>query len=311
MSTISVIVPIHNGSRFLAATLDAVLAQASPADELIVVDDGSTDQGAALAAARGLTVLTQTRQGVCVARNAGLAAARGDFVCFLDQDDIWHPQHLQHQRWALNAATDPVAVVSPYQHWHPRPDGQYAEPQTLFPPPSEPRLLPEFSGWVYHQFMRDCWALTSATLLRRESLLRHGAFDPSLPFSEDWQLWLRLSRIGRFAAVNGPPVLYRQHPRQGSRVPRDIDYRCRLLREHWHRHGLRSADGRGLPEPEFLALLAGYRMEYGYQHLQHGSRQIAIAALLDAWRMQPRRLRYLALATAALVGWRPGDTLPA
>lgn len=307
---ISVVVPVHGGREWLAQTLASLAAQSLPAHELIVVDDGSPDDSVAVAEAAAarfnlpLKLLRQPCQGVAAARNAGWAAATGDAVCFLDQDDVWHPQHLARQAQVLAEQPGIDVVVSPYLHWFPGPDG-HRDPALLWPPLAPAQLDESFTGWVYHQFMRDCWALTSATMLRRGLLQACGGFDASLPFSEDWELWLRLSRQHRFALLNGPPVLYRQHLVQGSRRVRETDYRCELLLAHAARHGLASRDGRAVPEPEFRRLIARYQQAFALHHLRYGSRALARRALWQAWRRQPASPRALALALAATLGWRP------
>ena len=152
----------------------------------------------------------------------------------------------------------------------------------------------------------DCWALTSATLIRREVLQSCGGFDEALPYSEDWELWLRLSQHHQFALLQWPPVLYRQHPVQGSRVPRQRDFRTELLARHARQFGLSSADGRSTTPAMFRQQLARYRFEFGYHHLCFGSRWTALQALLHAWWLHPARMKALLLAGAAVLGWRPG-----
>ena len=303
---VSVVVPVHNGERHLAHTLRAVAAQSHAQVELIVVDDESSDGSVAAArsSAVPLRLIAQRNAGVSAARNAGLAAARGEFVSFLDQDDIWHPQHLARQMAVFDTMPALCAVVSPYQHW---PEGEQADPApaALFGAPREDGTDAAFTGWVYHQFMLDCWALTSATLLRSNAVRAVGGFDEGLPFSEDWDLWLRLSRHGQFARLQWPPVLYRQHQVQGSRRVRTVDYRCRLLLSNAERHGLASQDGRRVEQRVFDATIARYEADFGYHHLRFGDRRVALRSLWRAWRRRPSAVRVLAQATAASLGWRP------
>jgi len=96
---ISCIVPVFNGERYLGETLDSILAQTYQPLELIVVDDGSTDGTATVAASYGKRIryLWQTNAGEAVARNQGLSAAQGEFIAFLDADDLWHPEKLARQ----------------------------------------------------------------------------------------------------------------------------------------------------------------------------------------------------------------------
>lgn len=303
---VSVVVPTYNGEHWVADTLRAVLAQSYLSVEIIVVDDGSTDTTCQVVrqVAPGARLLTQANARVSAARNTGLAAARGEFVIFLDQDDIWHPQQLARQVGWMQHHADCGAVVCRYQHWYPI-NGRYPEPAETWPP--DPGLLtdPEFTGWVYHQFLFDCWALTSGTLMRRAALAAVGGFDVSLPYSEDWDLWLRLSQQVPFALLQWPPVLYRQHPVQGSRAGRTRDYRTELLLRYASRHGLRSADGRTMAPARFAEIIAGYQAEFGYHHLQQGDRWVGVRSLAAAWWRLPRHVKRLALAAAGAMGWRP------
>lgn len=309
--SVSVVVPVHNGAAFLADTLRAVASQTHPNVELIVVDDESTDESVKVAQSSGVpfTLLRQRNSGVSRARNAGLAAANGEFVCFLDQDDIWYSNHLARQLKAFADHPGTDAVVSPYLHWYPGPTGYSAHEQAL-PSRLTEETDPELTGWVYHQFLRDCWALTSATLLRRQVVLDCGGFDERLPFAEDWDLWLRLARQVRFAKLNWPPVMYRQHAVQGSRQARPVDYRCRLLLSTAATHGLVSRDGRHVPRAEFDRRIAQYETDFGYTHLQCGDAALGVHTLLRAWRRRPTALRPLVLALAGSLGWRPDGGVP-
>lgn len=95
---VSVIIPVHNGERFLADTIQSVLDQTYPSFELIVVDDGSTDSSAEIVqSVPGIRYFYQENQGVAAARNRGVAAARGNLLAFLDQDDLWTPDKLHEQ----------------------------------------------------------------------------------------------------------------------------------------------------------------------------------------------------------------------
>ena len=309
---VSVVVPLYNGADHIVETLLAVAAQTYPRIEIIVVDDQSTDNGVALVRSSGVpvTLLQQANARVSAARNRGLAAASGEFVCFLDQDDQWFSNHVERQVRCFQMHPDVGAVFSPLQHWYPDASGQ-PSPQSLRRALPENDIDPAFTGWIYHQFLLDCWALTSATMIRRSALLAHGGFDVARPYSEDWELWLRLSLHIQFAKITGPAVLYRQHPAQGSRVARPVDYRTELLLGFAQRHGLASRDGRHVPQRVFDSMIARYQMDFGYLHLQCGQRSVALRSLLAAWRRNPLAWRCLALAAAAVAGWRPqGSDLP-
>jgi glycosyltransferase involved in cell wall biosynthesis len=298
---VSVVIPVYNGAAHIAQTLDSVFAQSYRPLEVLLVDDASPDNTLAVATATGhpLRVLRQDNAGVSQARNAGAAASHGELLCFLDQDDVWHAEHLQRQVDVFLARPDCGVVVSPYQHWYP-PDFDPAAAAAVAPPPADAGALEDdFSGWVYHQFMLDCWALTSATTIRRSAWDHVGGFNVAQSYGEDWDLWLRLSREVQFAKLRWPPVLYRQHAHQGSRFVRAVDHRVDLLLRAQQAHGLSSRDGRSLPASTFFSTIAKYEMEFGWHHFKLGDRRIAVRALFSAWRRAPARLNYLLRGLAA------------
>jgi glycosyltransferase involved in cell wall biosynthesis len=304
---VSVVIPTWNCERYIAQTLRSVLAQSHPPHEVVVVDDGSTDRTAEIVASFGaaVTLVRQANQGVCVARNQGFARSTGEFLCFLDHDDHWFPNKLAQQLRVFASHPEAGVVFTRFALWQPV-DGSFPAPETLAPredaPPGEE---PEFCGWIYHQFLLDCWALTSTAMIRREALERWGAFDPSLPYSEDWELWLRLSRQVPFVKLDCVSTLYRQHPEQGNRKVRPLDYRTMLLEQAVARWGLASRDGRALDPTQYHATLSRYHLQFALHHLQDGSRALALQSLWKAWRHRPTQLKLPALAGAALLGWRP------
>ena len=305
--TVSVIIPTYNCEAYIAATLDAVLAQTHRPLEVIVVDDGSTDDTPHIVAgyAPAVRLERQQNQRVCRARNRGFELSTGDFVCFLDHDDHWFPWKLTRQLEAFAARPEAGVVFTAFHFWNPV-DGQFAPPDSLAPADdSPPPVRADLTGWIYHRFLLDCWALTSTAMLRRNVFAASGGFNPDLPYSEDWDLWLRLSREHPFVMLDRVSTLYRQHPSQGSRMVRDVDYRTRLLEQARRQWGLASPDGNALSARDFDHNIARYHMEFGLHHAQHGSRRTGVGAFAKAWRAHPSRLKYAALWLAASVGWRP------
>lgn len=116
---ISCIVPVFNGEAYLRAALDSILAQTYPALDVIVADDGSTDGTAAIAASYGerLRHVRQNNTGAPAARNLGLQAARGEFIAFLDADDLWHPEKLARQMERFTLRPDLEVSVTHLQNF--------------------------------------------------------------------------------------------------------------------------------------------------------------------------------------------------
>ena len=303
---VSIVIPTYNCERYIRETVQSIVDQTMADWELVIVDDGSTD--ATVDIARKLDpriqVLEQANAGVCVARNRGFEASRGRFLCFMDHDDIWYPEKLARQMGWMERRPELGVVYSNCIFWHAR-DGAFPTPAQMRPADDADVLDLPFTGWVYHQFMLDSCALTSSAMIRREALDACGLFDVDLPYSEDWDLFLRLSRHYQFAQMHWPSTLYRQHQKQGSRVARSRDYRSELLLRAEQTWGLTGPDGTPVDQRRFRQLIAKFRMEYGRQHLASGSRRTGVAALFDAWRRDPIHWRYLAQAGAGVLGWTP------
>jgi glycosyltransferase involved in cell wall biosynthesis len=314
MTAVSVIIPSHNAAAHIEQTVRSVLAQTQPDLELLLVDDGSSDGTVAIVQALGdprVRVIVQANGGVCKARNRGIAEAQAPFICLLDHDDWWLPGKLQRQLQVMAEHPEAGVAYSTFERWH-------ADPATgRFPPPDAFDFSaipddtdPDFSGWVHHQFLLDCWMLTSSSMFRREVFDRCGTFDINLPFSEDWDLWLRVAREFPFVQLRRPTVLYRMHASQGSSYHRPIDYRTRLLERTAAEHGLASRDGRAITPQQFHRQLARYHADHARGELQAGRVAQALGIYARAWRLHPLGWKYPAYALAVLAGWR-GRALPA
>jgi glycosyltransferase involved in cell wall biosynthesis len=203
--SISIILPVYNGARYLANALATVTAQTLTDWELIVVNDGSTDDTDTILAQappeRRRTIIHQENTGLGGARNRGLAAAQGELVAFLDVDDEWHPSYLAEMQAALASAPEAVAAFAGWQYLD---EAGQRLPQSVLLGPEQIERLDQELTW------RNA-ILPSALTVRRQAIMRAGGFDEDLKAVEDWDLWLRLKAIGPFVGV--PKVLmgYRTH----------------------------------------------------------------------------------------------------
>jgi hypothetical protein len=206
---VSVVVPVHNGARYLAEALDSVLAQTHRQLEILVVDDGSTDDTPAVVARYGerLRLLRHAdNRGPSAARNIGLRAARGPFVAFLDSDDRWLPEKLARQAAVLDARPDVGLVYTGW--WH-----VDAERRRF----GEPVIVRD-EGDLFRKLVLGNLVHPVAVMVRRSLLEQAGGFDDSIRYNEDWDLFLRLSLRGmRWAGIEEPLCEYRVHPEQATR----------------------------------------------------------------------------------------------
>lgn len=211
----SVVVPAYDSAAHIVETLDALAAQTVAVDEVVVVDDGSADETAAVVErwqashALAVTLIRQANAGTGAARNAGIEAASGEWVAFCDADDLWEPG--KHEAYlAAGADADWVCGATALL----RPDGEVRGGRSV-----SAAFAVDPLG---HLGRIDSQVATSTAMVRREALLAVGGFDedPGLTSVEDYDLWCRGAAAGwRLAVVNEPLVRYRLHAGQVSRSP--------------------------------------------------------------------------------------------
>jgi glycosyltransferase involved in cell wall biosynthesis len=202
---VSVIIPAFNHARFLGAAIESALQQTHCPEEVIVVDDGSTDatQQVLDGYANVIRTIRQPNRGVASARNTGAACALGDVFAFLDADDAWLPGKLESQLAALENRPEVGLVHCGVQEID-------VEGRTL----TENTHGLEGNTFIDLLLLRDfILGGGSAAMIPRCAFERAGGFDRELSTSADWDLYLRLARDWQVAFVAKPLVRYRQHPR--------------------------------------------------------------------------------------------------
>ena len=191
---ISVVIPSYNRAHTLQRALQSVFAQSSAVDEVILVDDGSTDDSAAMVARDfpGVVIIRQPNRGVSAARNKGIETAQHNWIALLDSDDCWLPHKIQTVR--ETAANHPGYIL-----YHS--DEIWVRRGVRVNPMQKHR---KSGGWIFAQCLPLCAISPSAAVIQKSALLDLGLFDESLPACEDYDLWLRL--------CHGFPVHYIEQP---------------------------------------------------------------------------------------------------
>lgn len=206
---LSVVIPVFNGAAFVGAAIESVLGQAFHDWELIVVDDGSTDDTAAVVSRftdPRIRCIHQHNQGLSTARNKGIGATTGEWLGFLDADDLWLPAFGSRMLEAALAAPDAGVICCGWQYIDVagRPQGPARTPS--------PNSLP-----IGQLLKRNAFPVMAA-IVRRRCLETIGLFDLNMPAVGDWDLWLRLALAGyRFVCLQDILAAYRQTPGSMSR----------------------------------------------------------------------------------------------
>jgi glycosyltransferase involved in cell wall biosynthesis len=214
--TVTVVIPTYNRRDLIGETLDSVFAQTFRDFEVVVVDDGSTDgtpeRLRPLAEQGRIRYIRQKNAEQAAARNRGLEEARGEFIAFLDDDDLWPPDKLQWQVEALRERPDAVLVYGEERQLHP--DGRHVRRSVAWP-----------DGDVYAQFRLRNWITTPGqTLIRADALREIGGFDAAIWRSEDWDLYIRLARRGPFIFRPVVALDYRVQPNHSAAVRHALNH---------------------------------------------------------------------------------------
>lgn len=209
---ISVVIPVRNREQLIARAVESVAAQTLAVDEIIVVDDASTDRTVEVVNdfTRSLSnlrlVSLKENVGAAKARNVGIEMARGDLIAFLDSDDEWYVDKLSKQVKELDGNKDVVAVFCGVAAIGP--GGEHRRHNI-----PQPRITADD---LYHY---NLLATMSCALILKKALLDIGGFDESLPVCEDWDLFIRLGDVGKLAVVQEVLIEYTAHG--GPRLSRD------------------------------------------------------------------------------------------
>jgi hypothetical protein len=205
---VSVVIPVFNAEEYLERTLASVFAQTYPHIQVTAVDDGSTDGSLGILERHEdrLTIVRQQNRGVAVARNRGVMEADGEWIAFLDADDLWHPHKIERQLRICEgfdwSHTDSVFMGGAN-------DGH-----------RDSELTAKSEGMVFEQLVCSNFIGTSSVMIRRDCFIAHGGFRESLSSIEDWDLWIRVSRTHAVGYLDEPMMRYRVHAASASRRTR-------------------------------------------------------------------------------------------
>jgi glycosyltransferase involved in cell wall biosynthesis len=289
---ISVVIPCYNAERYIDAAISSVIAQDWPELEILVVDDGCSDRSAELVrnSFPGVKLIQQVNQGVAAARNNGVMQAQGDWIAFLDADDIWLPGKLRAQWELLSSTPEARMAYTAWQVWtstDPAPLPEYLN--ALLDQSSDFARLSGPSGWIYPQLLLDCEVWTSTVLAHRSIFADIGLFDTTLRIGEDYDLWLRASQATQILRVARPYALYRMHPASITRTVPEINHRNLVVGRALTRWGYCSPDGAVARKIDVDRAIAKSWSDFGSAHLAAGNmmlaRQAGVKAMRADWRL--------------------------
>jgi len=269
-----VIIPVYNGQATIGRAIDSALAQAFDGFEVIVVNDGSTDNTNQILESYGAKILVvnhQSNRGLSAARNTGVSQSRGEYLAFLDDDDIWRADKLAQTLRALDQHSEAVLCFSDFEMVEA--NGKQIKISSVGRPPTMEDLLS--GAWPI---------LPSAVVMKRSVFDLCGGFNQGLRWFEDTFMWLQAREHGEFVFVAEPLVIYRYA--DADVVARTEKYepgRLELRRLLLERYGMRAS-----------ALIASFDRGYYFTQMMKARRQLdagdyrgAFNSLMKAAKSRP------------------------
>ncbi len=208
MSCCSIIIPAYNAIKYLPETLESVLKQTFTDFEVLIINDGSFDnivEWAADIKDSRVKLISQTNQGVSAARNTGIAEAKGEYIAFLDADDLWEPTKLEKQLQCLmnNPSLGFVHTAMLLIDGEGKSLGR--------------KFTSNIEGEALKPLLENNTVVTSSVIVTRNCLETVGNFNKNLSFSEDWELWVRIASRYPIGLIKEPLVFYRLHANNTTR----------------------------------------------------------------------------------------------
>lgn len=206
---VSVVIPAYNSGKYLARTIDSVLAQTRSADEIIVVDDGSTDDTESVAKSyvNKIRYIHQENAGPSAARNTGIRAAKYDWIAFLDSDDQWLPEKLELQIELLSRHRSLVWAGANYIRC--LNDKNKQSPNVPLAKAEKLLAGKEYYDDFYDAFIAGACGWTGTMIIKKDSLCQAGLFRVGLLKAEDIDMWLRIAyQWPRFGYTSKPLAVY-------------------------------------------------------------------------------------------------------
>ncbi|MEN6309516.1 MAG: glycosyltransferase [Anaerohalosphaeraceae bacterium] len=232
---ITAVIPAYNAAEHIERAIQSVLAQTHPADEVIVVNDGSTDNTSEFVRRFGnrVRLIEQANAGVSAARNAGIRAASGEWIAFLDADDEWLPGYLDAQILLLSRHIDLVWSVANYSTYSDteRRISPFVDPMEVRHKMNGNEIIPDYLS----AFCQDWIGHLDTTLVRKDVLGRAGCFDETLVCAEDIDLWWKIAYLYPRCGYLAEPLAIYHLSTVDSLTKKDYpaDFYIQLISRHW------------------------------------------------------------------------------
>lgn len=290
---VSIIIPAYNAEQFLSETLSSVLSQTYKNLEIIVIDDGSTDSTQKIAQSFGgcVSLLVQSHQGPSAARNLGVKHSKGEFIAFIDSDDIWVNCKLEVQLEYLLQNPGIELVYSDFARWYPNSERDFDSPLVSKNSNQSERVDLELSGWIYPEMLLDSQVWICTVVMRKSVWEAVGGMDESLRIGEDWDFFIKVSRKYEMTKLASVLAYYRMHQGSITNMPLVPNFAYKVVVNAISVYGYRGPDGRVVSRKLLNNTLYNIRFNHGYVHVNKGIPSIALSEFFGALLYRPFQIK--------------------
>lgn len=305
---VSVVIPAYNSAEFIRDCIDSVIGQDYRPLEIIIVDNDSTDATREILQSYPsdcIRLLVEKKRGAAAARNAGVLAARGDFLAFQDADDVWLPGKLRAQVAYLREYPDVGIVFGQFAHWTPV-EGLYPPPSWFVSHPESWEIGERLDGWIYVETLLSNPIAMNTPLIRRTVWEEVGPFDETLAAGSDYEFWLRATAKSRAHKLDNCLALYRHHGDGITAKVRMQSTMAQIIERALKDIGPAGPDGRSATPAQLAQRFMGLWLDFGKLHLERGNIPTGVRAMINAGRnaqsIGPFVLSLLRMAPGAVKG---------
>lgn len=299
---VSVIVPTYNCAAFLGDAIESILGQSYAPMEIVAVDDGSSDDTMRVLQGFGdrVRVFSQANSGPAAARNHAVRKSRGEYLAFLDGDDLWLPGQPGVLMEHVARHPQTRVIYGEWAVWHPDADGSY--PPLVRPQPvPHPDVDPDGSGWVYSKLLFDSIIHIIAAVIHRSVYDSVQGFDETLRTGSDYDFWLKVSRRFPVVKLRAPVAVYRQNLSSVTYTLRTENNAYRLLKRAIDTYGRVDDAGHEVDADAAARRLSELAFMHGYRHYWGGDAAIALDAFTQSLQHRPMHPKAIAYVLASLV----------
>lgn len=294
---VSIVIPVRNGFHYIQESIESILNQCFHDFEILIINDGSEDGDYEKLNNLDTRIHVHhlSGKGVSSARNHGMQLARGEFIAFLDADDVWCPGKLQAQINYFNMHYEVGVVFGRFMRWEKGPSGNYPAAADLMQDCSHlVDCEKSRSGWIYTRLLQGLLVGMNTAMIRRSVFESIGGFNVSLRQGEDSDFWLKASHITEMHALNGCVALYRIHSSSAMHQLSKENALLNVLHAAYLRWGLEGPANDVLALEKFSQRMAQIQFDHGYAHFWGGDLVVSRKSFLKALKAGHRSFRSMA-----------------